>query len=74
MPAFRAGDLDLAFTLRDADGYAALLAAVEFVRIPLIPALLPLLRKLFDLFQFFEEPLYCLLKMTVSDCIPTNNR
>ena len=56
MSAFRTGDLDLAFALRDADGYAALLAAIKLVRVPLIPALLPLLRQFFDFLQFFQEP------------------
>ena len=56
MSTFRAGDFDLTFALRNADGYAALLAAIKLVRIPLIPALLPLLRQFFDLLQFFEKP------------------
>ena len=56
MSAFRASDLDLTFALWDADGYAALLAAIKLVCVPLFPALLPLLRQFFDLFQFFEKP------------------
>ena len=56
VPAFRAGDLDLPFPFWYADGHAALAAAIEFMSVPLVPALLPLLRQPFDLIHFFQEP------------------
>ena len=54
--AFGTGDLDLTFAFRDADRHTALLAAVEFVCLPLFPALFPLLRQFFDLLNFFQKP------------------
>lgn len=56
MPAFRAGDLDLTFALRNADRNTALLAVIKLVRVPLFPALLPLFRQFFDLFNSFQKP------------------
>ena len=56
MPAFRTGDLDLSFAFRDADGDAALFAAVEFMRIPLFPAHFYLSRQLPDVFCLLQKP------------------
>ena len=56
MPALRAGDLDLAFSLRHADHHAALTAAKELVRLPLIPALLLLPEKSFYLICLLQKP------------------
>ena len=56
MSALWTGDLDLAFSFRYADHYTTLTAAIELVRLPLIPALLMLTEKSFYLIFLLQKP------------------